>query len=144
MGINYWCRYINLLLCATIGLFQRTCVDSHTTFVKFFSLLHRALLVVVGMLWWVGDNMHVALKGPWTCVCLLLFIKSLLGLWFLLYLFCWVWVPLLHICWFVVVMLWIWIFFLITWPFPNSIGWIIWINCQCPLKKTCLVKKSYL
>lgn len=38
--------------------------------------------VVVEMLWWVGDNMHVALKGPWTCVCLLLFIKSFLGLWF--------------------------------------------------------------
>jgi len=32
---------------------------------------------------------------------------------------------------------------LITWPFPNSIGWIILMNCQCPLK-TCLVKKSCL
>jgi len=110
MGINYWCRCINLLLRVTIGLFQRTCVDSHTTSVKFFSLLHRALHVVVGMLWWVGDNMHVALKGPWTCVCLLLCYQISPWSLVLLYLFFWVWVPLLHICWFVVVMLWIWNF----------------------------------
>ncbi len=34
-------------------------------------------------------------------------------------------------------------FSFITWPFPNSIGWIIWIISPCPLK-TCLVKKSCL
>ncbi len=110
-GINYWCRVVNLLFNLTIGPFQKflySYVDSQITSVKFLSLLETHC-------WWQWEcyggqsGLYILLSNVPEhvndCYCLS---KPLLSVLVLFYLFCRVWVPLLHACWFVAVLLLIW------------------------------------
>lgn len=105
--LKHWLRVVNLLLCLTIGPFQKTHVDSQITFVNFVSLFSTQH--------WSSGNVMVG-SQYYMCCCqrslntdYCYFIKPFLSFWFCF--ICSIGFGFLFFMltpWFVAVMFWIW------------------------------------